>query len=57
MTVYKVGQEALKCGVVCADIYGKETLVAKVMWGLGISDNIEVLLNILNYNFCGETEK
>ena len=57
MTVYKVGQEALKCGAVCADIYGKETLVAKVMWGLGISDNIEVLLNILNYNFCGETEK
>lgn len=56
MTVYEVGRTVLREGAVSSGLMTKEALLAKIMWGLGITHDVEALKELLFHNFCGEWE-
>ncbi len=54
LTVYDVGVKALKTGVIPAYDMVKETVVAKLMWVLGHTRNLEEVRKMMLTNYCGE---
>jgi L-asparaginase len=54
LTVYEVGQKALKLGVIPAYDMTTETLVTKVMWALGQTESREGLRKIMETNYADE---
>lgn len=54
MSVYEVGQKALEAGAVCTGVAAKEALLAKVMWGLALTEDPAQLRTLLEHDFCGE---
>jgi len=56
LTVYEVGQKALKTGVIPAYDMATEALVAKLMWALGQSDDLQEVTRIMLTNYAGEIQ-
>ena len=54
MTIYEVGQAALRCGAICSSVISKEALFSKLMWLLPIACNASQLSSLLDRDFCGE---
>lgn len=54
MEVYEVGRAALKKGALCSRVVAKEALLAKMMWGLGITKDTHELARLLFDDYCGE---
>ena len=54
MSIYEVGQSALKEGVLCPNVMSKEALLAKVMWLLSFIRDGSEFSHLLLSDFCGE---
>jgi L-asparaginase len=54
LTVYEVGQKALKTGVIPTSDMATEALVTKLMWALGQSDDLAEVTRIMQTNYAGE---
>lgn len=55
MSIYEVGQSALKEGVLCPNVMSKEALLAKVMWLLSFIRDGSEFSHLLLSDFCGES--
>jgi len=54
LSLYEIGQKTQKMGVVSAHDMTFESLVAKLMWALGQSDDINEINKIMVMNYAGE---
>lgn len=57
MTVYRVGQEALRQGALCSRVITKEALLTKLMWVLSKTQDPTEIEHLLIHDFCGELGK
>lgn len=57
LTVYDVGALASKAGALDADSMTTESIIAKLMWILGQTDNFDQINLLFNRNFIGEFTK
>ena len=53
---YEVGQKILKTGIIPAYDMTTESLVTKLMWALGQTDNPEKIKKIMAYNYADEVK-
>lgn len=54
LSVYDVGVDAAKAGVLCAGNMTTEAIVAKLMWILGQTDGFEQIISLFSRDFIGE---